>query len=57
MSDNMVKEEPRGSLRGVIKCGHCFGPFGKVVNHNDNVFVSITGGGVTLHEDNALFRE
>lgn len=57
MSDNMVKEELGNGLEGVIKHGHCFNPFGEVVNLNDNVFVVIVRGGAIFHEVNAPFTK
>jgi hypothetical protein len=41
----------------IVECGHCFSPFGEVVNDDYNVLVSIVGWRVACHEINAPFTE
>jgi hypothetical protein len=53
----VVKEETRGSVRGIVEGGHRFHPFCEVINGNENVSVSIAGGGITSHEVDAPFTE
>jgi hypothetical protein len=50
---DVVKEKTRCSVSGVVEGGHSFGPFGEVINSDNNVFVTIAGGGITSHKVNA----
>ena len=51
----VVKEEMRCSVSGVVESGHSFGPFGEVINGDNDVFVAIAGWGITSHEVDAPF--
>ena len=53
----MVKEKTRYSVSGVVEGGHIFGPFGEVIDNDNNVFVTIAGGGITSHKVNAPFAK
>lgn len=53
----MVEDVPGNGLNGIVKTGHCFGPFDEVVNHDDNILMVVIGGGATFHEVNAQFAE
>jgi hypothetical protein len=50
MRYDMVKEKTRCSVSGVVESGHSFGPFGEVIHRDNNIFVTIAGGGITSHE-------
>ena len=50
----MVKEKTRCS---VVEGGHSFCPFGEVIDCDNNVFVTIVGGGITSHKVNAPFTK
>ena len=52
-SNDMVEEESSGSFCNVIERRHGLFPFGKVIDHDDDVIVIIVGGWSTLHEVNA----
>jgi hypothetical protein len=54
---DMVKEKTHCSVSGVVEGGHSFGPFGEVINDDNNVFVTIAGGGITSHKVNAPFTK
>jgi hypothetical protein len=54
---DVVKEKTRCSVNGVVEGGHSFCPFGEVINGDNNVFVTIAGGGITSHEFNAPFTK
>ena len=54
---NVVKEKTRCSVSGVVESGHSFGPFGEVINGDNNVFVTIAGGGITSHKVDAPFAK
>jgi hypothetical protein len=54
---DVVKEETRCSVSGVVESGHSFGPFGEVINDDNNVFVTIAGGGITSHKVDAPFTK
>jgi hypothetical protein len=54
---DMVKEEIRCRVSGVVESGHSFGPFGEVANDDNDVFVAIAGGGITIHEVDAPFTK
>ena len=47
----------RCSVSGIVEGGHSFGPFGEVIDSNNNVFVTIAGGGITSHKVNAPFTK
>ena len=53
----MVEEKTRCSVSGIVEGGHGFRPFGEVIDSNNNVFVTIAGGGITGHKVNAPFAE
>jgi hypothetical protein len=46
--DDMVKEKMRCSVSGVVESGHSFGPFGEVINGENNVFMTIVEGGLQV---------
>ena len=54
---DVVKEKICFSVSGVVEGGHSFCPFGEVFNGNNNVFVTIAGGGITSHKVNAPFTK
>jgi hypothetical protein len=54
---DVVTEKTCCSVSGVVEGGHSFGPFGEVINDDNNVFVTITGGGITSHKVNAPFTK
>jgi hypothetical protein len=54
---DVVKEKTRCSVSGVVESGHSFGPFGEVINGDNNVFVTIAGGGITSHKVDAPFTK
>jgi hypothetical protein len=54
---DVVKEKTRCSVSGVAENGHSFGPFGEVIDDNNNVFVTIAGRGITIHKVNAPFTK
>jgi hypothetical protein len=54
---DMVKEKTCCSVSGVVESGHRFGPFGEVINGDNNVFVTIVGGGITSHKFDAPFTK
>ena len=53
----MIEEKTRCSVSGVVESGHSFDPFGEVINGNNDVFVSIVGGGITSHKVDAPFTK
>ena len=53
----MVEEKTRCSVSGIVEGGHSFGPFGEVIDSDNNVFVTIAGGGITSHKVNAPFTK
>ena len=53
----MIEEKTRCSVSGVVESGHSFGPFGKVIYRDNNVFVTIAGGRITSHEFDAPFTK
>jgi hypothetical protein len=57
MGYNVIKEKVRCSVSGIVESGHSFGPFGEVINSDNNVFVTIVGGGITSHEVDAPFTK
>jgi hypothetical protein len=54
---DVIKEKTRCSVSGVVESGHSFGPFGEVINDDNNVFVTIAGGGITSHKVDASFAK
>jgi hypothetical protein len=54
---DVVKEKTRCDVNGVVESGHSFGPFGEVINDDNNVFVTIAGGGITSHKVDAPFTK
>ena len=55
--DDVVKEKTCCSVSGVVEGGHSFGPFSEVIDGDNNVFVTITGRGITSHKVNAPFTK
>jgi hypothetical protein len=53
----VVEEKMRCSVSGVVEGGHSFGPFGEVIDSDNNVFVTIAGRGITGHKVDAPFAE
>jgi hypothetical protein len=53
----VVKEKTRCSVSSVVEGGHSFGPFGEVINGDNNVFVAIVGGGITSHKVDTPFTK
>jgi hypothetical protein len=43
-----LKKKTRCRVSGIVEGGHSFSPFGKVINSNNNVFVTIAGGGLQV---------
>ena len=54
---DVVKEKMHCSVSGVVEGGHSFCPFGEVIDGDNNVFVTIAGGGITSHEFDAPFTK
>ena len=54
---DVVKEKTCCSVSGVVEGGNSFGPFGEVINGNNDVFVTISRGGITSHKVNAPFTK
>jgi hypothetical protein len=54
---DMVKEKMCCSVSDVVESGHSFGPFGEVIKGDENVFVTIYGGGITSHKVDAPFTK
>jgi hypothetical protein len=57
MGYDVVEEKTRCSVSGVVEGGHSFSPFGEVIDSDNNVFVTIAGGGITSHKFNAPFTK
>jgi hypothetical protein len=53
----MVEEKTRCCVNNVVKCGHGFDPFSKVIHIHHDVFVSIIGWRIESHEVYAPFTE
>jgi hypothetical protein len=53
----MVEEKMCRCVGRIVERGHCFIPFGEVVNDDYNVLVSIVGWRVACHEIDAPFTE
>jgi hypothetical protein len=54
---DVVKEKMRCSVSSVVEGGHSFGPFGEVINGNNNIFVTIARGGITSHKFDVPFAK
>jgi hypothetical protein len=54
---DVVKEKTCCGVSDIVEGGHSFCPFCKVIDCDNNVFVSIAGGGITSHEVNAPFTK
>jgi hypothetical protein len=54
---DVVKEKTRCSVSGVVESGYSFSPFGEVINGDNNVFLTIDGGGITSHKVDAPFTK
>jgi hypothetical protein len=54
---DMIEEKMHCSVSGVVEGGHSFGPFGELIDSDNNVFVTIAGGGITSHKVNAPFTK
>jgi hypothetical protein len=54
---DVIKEKTHCSVSGVVEGGHGFSPFCEVIDCDNNVFVSIAGWGVTIHEVDAPFTK
>jgi hypothetical protein len=54
---DVVKEKMRCSVSGVVESGHSFCPFGEVIHDDNDVFVTIAGGGITSHKVDAPFTK
>jgi hypothetical protein len=45
---DVVKEKTHCGVSGVVEGGHSFCPFGEVIDCDNNVFVTIVGGGLQV---------
>ena len=54
---DVVEEKTCCSVSSIVEGGHSFGPFGEVINRDNNVFVTIVGGGITSHKFDAPFTK
>jgi hypothetical protein len=54
---DMVKENTHCGVSSVVEGWHRFCPFGEVIDDDNNVFVTIAGGGITSHEVDAPFTK
>jgi hypothetical protein len=57
MGYDVVKEKTCYCVNGVVESGHRFGPFGEVISGDNNVFMTIAGGGITSHKVDAPFAK
>jgi hypothetical protein len=57
MGYDVIKEKTHCSVSGVVESGHSFGPFGEVINRNNNVFVTIAGGWIGSHKVDTPFAK
>ena len=57
LGNDVVEEKMCCCVGGVVKCGHGFGPFDKVIEFHDNVLVSITRWRIASHEVDAPFAK
>jgi hypothetical protein len=55
--NDMVEEKTRCCVKNVAKCGHGFGPFGKIIYYHHDVIVSINGWRMESHEVYAPLTE
>ena len=54
---DVVEEKTHYCVSGVVEGGHRFSPFGEVIDRDNNVFVTIAGGGITSHKVDAPFTK
>ena len=54
---DVVKEKTRCGVSGIVEGGHSFHQFCEVINCDNNVFVTIDGGGITSHKVDAPFTK
>jgi hypothetical protein len=52
---DVIKEKMGYGVSSVVEGRHGFIPLGEVINCDNDIFVSITGWGITSHEVNAPF--
>jgi hypothetical protein len=57
MGNDMVGEKMGCCVSNVIKCGHGFVSFGKIIYFHHNVLVYITGWRIASHEIYAPFTK
>ena len=57
MGYDVVEEKMCCSVSDIVEGGHSFRPFGEVIDSDNNVFVTIAGGGITSHKVNAPFTK
>jgi hypothetical protein len=57
MGYDVIKEKTHCSVSGVVESGHSFDPFGEVINGDNNVFMTISRGGITSHKFDAPFTK
>jgi hypothetical protein len=57
MGYDVIKEKALCIVSGVVESGHSFSPFGEVINNENNVFVTIARGGITIHKVDAPFKK
>jgi hypothetical protein len=57
MGYDVVKEKTRCCVSDIVESRHSFDPFGEVINDDNNVFVTIAGGGITSHKVDAPFTK
>jgi hypothetical protein len=57
MGNDVVEEKMCCCVNGIVEGRHGFDPFGKVINCQDDIFVSITRWRVGSHEVDAPFVE
>jgi hypothetical protein len=53
----MVEEKKHCCVNSVVKCGHGFDPFGKIIHCHHIVLVSITQWRIASHEIYAPFTK
>ena len=54
---DVIEEKTHCSVSVVVESGHSFSPFGEVIDSDNNVFVTIAGGGITSHKVDASFEK
>jgi hypothetical protein len=57
MGYDVVKEKTRCCVSGIVESMHSFGPFGEVVNGDNDVLVTIAGGWISSHKVDAPFAK